>query len=302
MILGPCLGYGGGKINIREEKNMKSFGVVLIICIVLLVGLRFFSRKLLYFPDSVSKSRLDYLKKSFDGVRQISIPIEKNRSLHGWLIEKDMENLPVIFYFGGNAEEVSLNIEEFVQKIDANVVMVNYRGFGQSQGSPSETTMKSDALAIYDLMGEQYNIPPGRAVAWGRSIGSSMACFLALERGFSSLMLTCPFDSIESVAATYYPGWLVGMILEDKHRTIDFSSRIKASTLILAASPDEVIPQKNTLELYGSLTCPKELLYIDGAGHNTISQFDAYYGAVNLFLGKVDQRGEIQTGEIEGEN
>ena len=285
-------GVWWGQDKHQGGKNMKSFGVVLIICIVLLVGLRFFSRKLLYFPDSVSKSRLDYLKKSFDGVKEISIPIGKKLSLHGWLIEKDMENLPVIFYFGGNAEEVSLNIEEFVQKLDANVVMVNYRGFGQSQGSPSETTMKSDALAIYDLMAERYNIPPGRAVAWGRSIGSSIACFLALERGLSRLMLTCPFDSIESVAASYYPRWLVGMVLEDKHRTIDFSSRIKASTLILAARADEVIPQKNTLELYGSLTCPKELLYIDGAGHNTISQFDAYYGAVNLFLGvtpKVDK-------------
>ena len=267
---------------------MKSFGVALIICIVLLVGLRFFSRKLLYFPDSVSRSRLDYLEKKFDGVREITIPIEKKISLHGWLIQKDMENLPVIFYFGGNAEEVSLNVEDFVQKIDANVVMVNFRGFGQSQGSPSETALKSDALAIYDFMVERYKITPDRAVAWGRSIGSSMACFLALERGLSYLMLTCPFDSIESVAAHYYPGWLVGMILEDKHRTIDFSSRINASTLILAARADEVIPEKNTLDLYRSLTCPKELLYIDKAGHNTISEFDAYFGAVNLFLSQVD--------------
>jgi uncharacterized protein len=263
---------------------MKTLGVALIIGIVLLVGLKLFSRKLLYFPDSVSISRLDYLEKNFDQVREITIPIEKKISLHGWLIQKDMENLPVIFYFGGNAEEVSLNMADFVQKMDANVVMVNYRGFGKSDGSPDEVLLKSDALAVYDAMAKKYGITPDNAVAWGRSIGSSMACFLALERGLGQLILTCPFDSIESVAAKYYPAWLVGMVLKDKHKTIDFSPRITAATLVLASKTDEVIPPENTMRLYESLTCPRELVYIDGAGHNTISEFEAYYGAVNRFL------------------
>ncbi len=271
---------------------MKFVGLLLIIGLVILGGLKLFSRKLLYFPTPVSKSRLAYLKTGFDQVREITIPIEEKRELHGWLINKDMENLPILFYFGGNAEEVSLNMEDFVQNLDANVVMVNYRGFGQSHGSPEEEALKSDSLAIYDAMAEKYNINPGRAVAWGRSIGSSMAAFLALERGLGRLIFTCPFDSIESVAANYYPGWLVGMVLKDTHRTIDFSSRITSSTLVLASKSDEVIPPKNTKNLYDSLTCPKKLVYIEGAGHNTISEFDAYYKAVNLFLAGADKEGE----------
>ena len=263
---------------------MKSVVLMLIVGIVLLGGLKLFSRKLLYFPTPVGQSRLEYLRTNFDRVKEIIIPIEENGQLHGWLIQKDMENLPVIFYFGGNAEEVSLNMEDFVQNLNANVIMVNYRGFGKSHGSPTEAALKSDSLAIYDAMVKKYGITPDNAIAWGRSIGSSMAGFLALERGLARLILTCPFDSIESVAASYYPGWLVGMVLKDTHRTIDFSSRITASTLVLAAKADEVIPPKNTMNLYESLTCPKELVYIDGAGHNTISGFDAYYGAVNQFL------------------
>jgi pimeloyl-ACP methyl ester carboxylesterase len=263
---------------------MKIVGMILVAGIVLLGGLKLFSRKLLYFPVKVSPARLAYLAGSFDKVKEITIPIEGNRHLHGWLIQKDMENLPTLFYFGGNAEEVSLNIEDFVQKLDANVVMINYRGFGKSHGSPGETALKSDALSIYDAMAKKYGIHPDNAVAWGRSIGSSMACFLALKRGLGRLILTCPFDSIESVAANYYPAWLVGIVLKDTHRTIDFSSRITAATLILASKADEVIPPKNTMALYESLTCPKQLVYIEGAGHNTISGFDTYYGAVNRFL------------------
>ncbi|MBU0969851.1 MAG: lysophospholipase, partial [Proteobacteria bacterium] len=74
--------------------------------------------------------------------------------------------------------------------------------------------------------------------------------------------------------------------LKDKHRTIDFSSRITSSTLVLASRADEVIAPKNTTALYESLTCPKSMVYIDGAGHNTISGFDDYHGAVKLFLEK----------------
>jgi len=271
---------------------MRFVVVAFLAGLIILGGLKLFSRKLLYFPTKVSRARLAYLKTSFDQAEEILIPIGEKGHLHGWLIQKDMKNLPTLFYFGGNAEEVSLNMEEFVQKIDANVVMVNYRGFGLSHGSPEEAALKSDALAIYDAMADKYKISPDNAVAWGRSIGSSMAGFLALERGLARLILTCPFDSIEAVAAHYYPGWLVGMVLKDKHRTIDFSSRIKGSTLILASKADEVIPPENTLNLYESLTCTRKLVYIDGAGHNTISGFDAYYEAVNHFLVSENKRGE----------
>ncbi|MBU0973381.1 MAG: hypothetical protein KKC20_22250, partial [Proteobacteria bacterium] len=135
---------------------MKFFGMMLLAGIVVLAGLKIFARKLLYFPSPVSNARLEYLKTSFEAVQEISIPIDKNGQLHGWLIQKDLARLPLVFYFGGNAEEVSLNVEEFVQKLDANVVLVNYRGFGQSVGSPSEAALKSDALAIYDAMAQKY--------------------------------------------------------------------------------------------------------------------------------------------------
>ena len=124
-------------------------------------------------------------------------------------------------------------------------------------------------------------LKPGRTIAWGRSLGSSIACFLALERNLSGLILSCPFDSIEQVAGAYYPFWLVKLVLRDRHRTTDFSSRIKSKTLVLAAGRDEVIPMENTQELFKSLTGKKEMVFIDKAGHNTISGFESYYNSVN---------------------
>jgi uncharacterized protein len=261
--------------------------VLLVIAVLVILLTRYvISRKLLYFPVSVTADRLAHIDARMPEVENIQIIVGKNTVLYGWLLKKDMNSLPTVFYFGGNAEEVSVNLADFDARLSANAVLVNYRGYGQSKGSPTETRLKTDALAIYDHMADRFDLDPVRCTAWGRSLGSSMAAFLALERGLGGLILTCPFDRIQSVAGTYYPSWLVNLLLEDRHRTIDFAHRITSPTLVLVAVDDEVIPFRHTQKLYDNLTCPKQLVPIHGAGHNTISAFAAYFDAVNAFLKK----------------
>jgi len=287
LFIRRCLGY----LYIAHKKREKEAAMRIVFILVagvmvFLAGLYFFSRKLLYFPAPVSPDRLSYITANMPDVEEIQIPVENNVVLHGWFVQKDLARLPTLFYFGGNAEEVSANLEPYAAKLSANVVLVNYRGYGLSSGTPTETRLKSDALVIYDHMADRFGLDPAASAAWGRSLGSSMAAHLALERGLGRLILTCPFDSIQGVAAAYYPPWLVNLVLQDRHRTIDFSSRIRSSTLVLASRDDEVIPIDNTQKLFDSLTCPKKMVHIHGAGHNTISLFDDYYDHVNRFLKK----------------
>jgi uncharacterized protein len=273
--------------------------VILVMAVLVFLLTRYvISRKLLYFPVSVNADRLAHIDARMPEVETIQITVGKNTVLYGWLVKKDMNGLPTVFYFGGNAEEVSLNLEDYAAKVSANVVLVNYRGYGLSTGSPAEDHLKSDALAIYDHMADRFDLDPARCIAWGRSLGSSMAAFLALERGLGRLILTCPFDSIQAVAGAYYPSWLVNLVLEDRHRTIDFAHRITSPTLVLVAADDEVIAFRHTQKLYDSLTCPKQLIPIHGAGHNTISAFAAYFDAVNAFL-KKDSKNHISSGLLE---
>ncbi len=263
---------------------MKLILWLIVILLFLVFGCGFLSRKLLYYPAPMEPGREDRLAELGPAVTPFSLEVDEKITLRGWMIQKDMENLPVLFYFGGNAEEVSWNIEPYLAGVDANVVLVNYRGYGRSGGSPKEADLKADALKIFDRVAGDYHLNPGNCGAWGRSLGSSIASHLALERNLGRLILTCPFDSIEAVAAGFYPGPLVRAALSDKHRTTDFSPRITAATLILAASDDEVIPAERTRALYDSLTCPKIYTVIPDSGHNTISEVPAYYEAVNRFL------------------
>lgn len=272
------------------------YGILAVL--VALGTLRLISRKLLYFPEPLSPDRRAALKNFGPALRPLDIPAPDGTRLKGWLLEKarisdkdgardtDGTDLPYIFYFGGNAEEVSLNLEEFSARVPANMVLVNYRGYGESGGKPTETALKADSLAIFDAVAGTYNLDPSQCLAWGRSLGSSMAAWLARERGLGGLILTCPFDSIEAVAAGFYPAWLVRLVLPDTHRTTDFSPVISCPVLILAAASDEVIPFERTKALYDSLTCPRQLKVIQDAGHNTISAVPGYYEAVQGFVRK----------------
>ncbi|MCF8090031.1 MAG: hypothetical protein K9L23_18455 [Desulfotignum sp.] len=263
------------------------FPVIVVIAVLLFLLTRYvFSRKLLYFPMPVNADQLAQMTARIPEAEEVRISVGKNTVLHGWLLKKNRSGLPTVFYFGGNAEEVSVNLADFSARVSANVVLINYRGYGQSGGSPTEAHLKADALAIYDHMATQYSLDAANCVAWGRSLGSSMASYLALERGLGRLILTCPFDSIQAVAGAYYPSWLVNLVLEDRHRSIDFAAEITSPTLILVAPNDEVIPTQNTLRLYERLICPKQLVPVHDAGHNTISSFEAYFDAVNTFLEK----------------
>ena len=268
---------------------MKILVYGVLVMLAALAALRLLSRKLLYFPQPLEPGRQSALKNlEILGarLRPLEVRSEDGTLLKGWCLEKDVENLPVIFYFGGNAEEVSLNAEAFLSRVPANMVLVNYRGYGQSRGRPTEEALKADGLAVFDTLAQRYGLAPGSCLAWGRSLGSSVACWLARERGLGGLILTCPFDSIAAVAGGFYPGWLVRMVLPDTHRTTDFSGDITSSTLILAAEADEIIPFERTKALYDSLACARQLEIIKGAGHNTISEGPGYYETVGAFVGK----------------
>jgi fermentation-respiration switch protein FrsA (DUF1100 family) len=281
------------------EGDMRIPVIVVIAVLVFLLTRYVISRKLLYFPVRGNPEQLAQITARIPEAEAIRIPLGNKTALHGWLIKKDLNRLPTVFYFGGNAEEVSVNLPDFSARVSANAVLVNYRGYGQSSGSPTEDRLKSDALLIYDHTANRLGLDAARCVAWGRSLGSSMAAYLTLERGLSKLILTCPFDSIQALAGAYYPSWLVNLVLEDRHRTIDFAHQITCPTLVLVATNDEVIPYQNTHRLYERLNGPKQLVPVHGAGHNTISGFDVYFNAVNTFLEKdLERAGGDRVGEI----
>ena len=119
----------------------------------------------------------------------------------GWLIPTANPNAaPLVFYFGGNAEDVSATALELRRQLSANLVVTNYRGYGGGRGAPSEAAIVKDACRVYDEVVDTaaHN---GRIIAIGRSLGSGVAVQLAAARRIDALALVTPFDSIRNVAS-----------------------------------------------------------------------------------------------------
>ncbi|MFK8075716.1 MAG: alpha/beta hydrolase [Granulosicoccus sp.] len=186
-----------------------------------------------------------------------------------------------ILYFGGNAENVSLNAQGFTHLFkDYSVYLVNYRGYGGSSGNPSEDGLYSDALSIYDEMIKAHD----SVSVIGRSLGSAVATHVASQRAVDRLVLITPFDSIQNIAQEQFPMYPMELMLKDKHDSYSRVKTIRSDTLILVAQNDTVVEMHHTRRLIAGFDTPVLVQVIEGRGHNTISNSQRYVEALDAFL------------------
>jgi len=190
-----------------------------------------------------------------------------------------------VLYFGGNAEEVSWMIEAArAEGAGASWLLVDYRGYGQSEGSPSEKALVADALAWYDHAAKLPGVDPKRIYAFGRSLGGGVAVALAAERPLAGLILVTPFDSLAAVAKRYYWYLPVDWMLKHRFDAIARAPQLKAPLLCLIAERDEVIPAVHAERLYEAWGGAKRKVVLAEAGHNTTDAHPMFWPAIRAFL------------------
>lgn len=187
-----------------------------------------------------------------------------------------------LLYFGGNAENVSFTLPEFSEAFpDRALFLMHYRGYEGSSGKPSEETIQSDALALYDKVQREY---PNIALV-GRSLGSGVAVRLASLRPVAGLVLVTPYSSIQDIAEDRFAYFPVRWLLKDKFESWRYAAAIKAPTLLLAAGNDEVIPLSSTQKLYRAfLPGIASLKILPYFGHNDISSSPVYLEDIRAAL------------------
>ena len=187
-----------------------------------------------------------------------------------------------IVYFGGNAEDVSLNLPSFAEAFpDHALYFLHYRGYGGSSGTPSEEAIQHDALALFDKVRAEY---PDIAVI-GRSLGTGVAVRLSSQRSPSRLILITPYDSLREIAANQIPYAPVKWLLRDKFDSGKYASEITIPTAIIAAENDEVIPGASTKKLFERFSNGiASMKVIPATGHNTISDSSEYLAAIHVAL------------------
>lgn len=254
------------------ETTARMTGVIAIIAIaayLALCGLLFaLQRSMIYYPQpSVIQTATIKLPAKDTDVR-VSVRPRPGRK--------------AIVYFGGNAEDVSINLPSFAQAFPSHAIyLLHYRGYGGSGGKPSEAAIQDDALALFDLVFAEH---PEITVI-GRSLGSGVAVRLASLRPASRLVLVTPYHSIEAIAASQFPYIPVKWLLLDKYDSWRYAPLIAAPTLVLAAEHDEVIPRTSTEQLVAHFKAGiAAYLILPGTGHNTISESPRYLAAIKDIL------------------
>lgn len=231
----------------------------------------FKQRSLLYFPAA---TRVDASQTDF------ALP-RPDATLRGWIVQPQRPD--PILYFGGNAEAVQSNRDDFARWFpQRSVYLLAYRGYGASDGNASQDALYADALALYDDVRKRH--PGQRISVVGRSLGSGMATYVAAHRPVNGLVLVTPFDSIQAVGQTHFPWLPVRWLLQDRYPSLQWLPRHHGPLLVVRAGRDNVIPGINTQRLIDSASTPPQLLELPRADHNDVHLQPEYGPALAAFL------------------
>jgi hypothetical protein len=193
---------------------------------------------------------------------------------------------PALLYFGGNAEETSHWMQERNRAPDWAWMTFNYRGYGNSEGAPSEAALVADALTQYDALAADPRIDPRRIVVAGRSLGSGIAVQLAARRPVQALILITPYDSMKAVAAQHYPWLPVAWLLRHPFDSLTLAPKTTTPALFLMAGRDRVIPPEHGRRLAEAWGGAAEQLTLEEAGHNDIGLHAGFWPAITDALAR----------------
>lgn len=212
---------------------------------------------------------------------------EDGLQLHGWLI-RDTPNSPVLLFSHGNAGNIShrLDLIRQLHRVGCAVFVYDYRGYGRSEGSPTEEGIYRDGLAAFDYLSSLEGIDTSRLVLYGRSLGGAVSVDIATHRSPAALILESTFSSARDVAAQLYAFLPARFFLRSQFDSASKIRTISKPLLVLHGSVDSIVPIALGRKLYEAANAPKEFYEIAGASHNDTHLIggERYFQKIREFL------------------
>lgn len=252
-------------------RSVMSFLSIVAVAYVALCGLMYATQgSQIYFPTA---------ETPYPGAQAVRLESQGER-LKVWVVPR--EGSLALIYFGGNAEDVAGNLDAFAETFPEHTLyLVNYRGYGGSSGRPSEPALFADALVVYEHVRAEH---PEISVM-GRSLGSSVAVYLASQRPVARLVLVTAFDSLVNVAREHF-WWLpVGLLLRDRYDSTSRARDVTAPVLVVVAGEDEIISRERTEALAAAFKPGQvQTRVVPRVTHNTLDLAPEYLETVRSFL------------------
>ena len=175
-------------------------------------------------------------------------------------------------WFHGNAENIGHGLEHlgFYARLGVNVLAVDYRGYGKSEGSPDEAGVYRDADAAYDYLLQERHIHPQDIFVFGHSLGGAVAVDLASRRECGGLIVQSSFTSAKDMARRTFRIPLFEYIPKSQFNSLEKIRGVRAAILIVHGTRDETVPFSMGQRLFAAAPEPKFFFPVEGAGHNDV--------------------------------
>jgi fermentation-respiration switch protein FrsA (DUF1100 family) len=232
-------------------------------------------------PADIGAGYRDEYFETADGVR-----------LNGWYIPGDSDR--VLLFFHGNAGNISHRLESIRQflALGLSVFIIDYRGYGQSEGRTTEQGIYRDAEAAWRHLTETYGVPAGRIVVFGRSMGASAAAYLATKQRPLALVIESSFTSVPDIAGEYYPWLPVRWLSRLRHSARDLVRDARSPVLVIHSRDDEIVPFHHGEAIFRAAREPRSFLEIRGTHNDAFLRDERnYLAGLRSFLEQLPAAG-----------
>ncbi len=262
----------------------------LLLFLVLVPGVVMWDRiveSMIFYPERGVAMTPEQL--GIDG-EEVFFSAEDGVRIHAFYLPAPGARRALLFLHGnaGNASHRLPNAAELV-RLECSVLVLDYRGYGVSEGRATEAGVYADARAALDHLIEQRGFPENRIIVFGRSLGGAVAVDLAQERKLAGVILESTFPSIADVVSNGLAGRLLGALAGQRFESASKIGRIRAPLLYFHGDRDEVIRYELGQQLFDAAPEPKTFETIPGAGHNDLTQVGGrrYFERIREFLDNV---------------
>lgn len=248
--------------------------VILVVILILGLLIYFFQHKFFFQPEKLSPD----FKFAYDNLKAEEKTVEPEPGAKINYLHFQVESPKgVVIYLKGNTKSIKGWGKFAVDftRLDYEVVMMDYRGFGKSTGKRTVEAMKRDSQFIYDIVKKEFT--EDKIIMYGRSLGSGFAARLAAKNNPRMLILTSPLYSLLRTIHRYLPFMPAKPFLRYNIPTFQYLKNVRCPIKIIHGSDDQLVPIKTAIDL--SEINPKltRLYVILGAGHINIHQFEEYH-------------------------
>ncbi len=246
-----------------------------------------------FYPEPLKPQESDPRYWGFPQASELRLETSDRVSLHAWWFPATGQGAPgggpcgVAIYLHGNAGHLGDRgtVAAGLAQVGLDVLLPDYRGYGLSEGKPSEAGLYLDAEAAYRYATETRGVPPRRVLVVGNSLAAAVAADLAARFPVGGLVLLGAFTNTPSVARTAFP-WLPDWLLDWEGTRFDTARRVRsvsAPVLVAAGSEDDVISPDEGRAVYEAANQPKSFFEATGSGHNDIFSHPVLWQKLVLF-------------------